>query len=266
MPESTTVEPGGAADPGVLRQAAWDASPIIVSGFAFGLVFGLLSVRNGVSPLAATLMSALVFAGASQFVAVDFWRQGVQALPVAAITFTTLAVNLRHLLMSATLAPTLRGHRCSVLAAAFSLLLIDETWALSEHRFKQRRASLRYFLACGGLIYLGWVGGTFVGTRFGAAIPNPAVWGLDFTFIAMFLSLLILLRKRRSDYAVWLLSAGLAFTLSLLPGLGPLAVFIAAITASAIVAALTGSEAAAPAPAVAPDAPTVSAAVNKENS
>ncbi len=235
---------------GVIRGAALDASPIVVSGFMFGLVFGLLSVRNGLAPTTATWMSALVFAGASQFVAVDFWRTGREALPIIAIAFTTLAVNLRHLLMSATLAPHLRQHRRGLLAVVFSLLLIDETWALAEHRFKAGRPSLVYFLTCGGLIYLGWVGGTWAGANYGQAIPKPETWGLDFTFIAMFLSLLILLRKRPSDYAVWLLSAALAFGLSRVPGIGSLAVFIASVSASAVVAALTGSDDDGPAPSV----------------
>ncbi|MDZ5461683.1 AzlC family ABC transporter permease [Azohydromonas lata] len=226
---------------GEVSQAAWDALPIVVSGFAFGLVFGLLCVRNGLSAGAATLMSALVFAGASQFVAIDFWRDGAAVLPVATIAFTTLAVNLRHLLMSASLAPQLAPYGRGRVAAAFSLLLIDESWALSEHRFKQRSPTLRYFVACGGLIYCGWVSGSLVGTQLGATISDPARWGLDFTFIAMFLSLLVLMHKRRTDLAVSLLSAALAWLLSMLPGLGTLAVFVAALGASAVVATLTGS-------------------------
>jgi len=44
--------------------------PIGISGFAIGLVFGTLAGQAGLSPVEATLMSALVFSGAAQFMVV----------------------------------------------------------------------------------------------------------------------------------------------------------------------------------------------------
>ena len=76
--------------------------PLALGVFVYGTVFGVLAQQAGLSLLEALLMSGFVFAGASQFVAVGLWAT---PLPVAAIIFTTLIINLRHLLMSAALSP-----------------------------------------------------------------------------------------------------------------------------------------------------------------
>ncbi|QXI28065.1 AzlC family ABC transporter permease [Pseudomonas vanderleydeniana] len=222
------------------RDAFQDALPIVISGFVFGLVFGVLAAKAGLSTFAATLMSLLVFAGASQFIAVEQWNAG--QLSLVAVVMTTLLVNLRHLLMSLSLRPSFRKESRSRLIPAFALLLIDETWALAEHRFKQATPSLRYFVQAGLLIYGGWVGGTLLGTQLGNQIPRPADFGLDFTFVAMFLSLMVLLWQRSLDFFTWLLSGVIAFYAARLPGIGQASVVIAAIAASALVAALPQPE------------------------
>lgn len=217
------------------RDGAYDALPIVVSGFFFGLVFGVLANKAGISPLTATLMSALVFAGASQFVALEQWRQ--PDLPVLSIVLTTLLINLRHLLMSASLLRAFHAQPKGRMMAAFTLL-IDETWALAEHRFRQAAPSLGYFVSAGLVIYLGWVSGTLLGTQVGSSIPEPELFGLDFTFVAMFLALMVLLWQRQLDFLTWLAAGGLSFLIARMPGIGPAGVVIAAVTASALVAAL----------------------------
>ena len=77
--------------------------PIAISVFAIGLVFGVLARQAKLSILESFLMSGLVFAGASQFVALSLWI--AMPLPVITIILTTLVVNLRHLLMGASLRP-----------------------------------------------------------------------------------------------------------------------------------------------------------------
>jgi 4-azaleucine resistance transporter AzlC len=218
------------------RDAFADASPIIVSGFMFGLVFGVLAGKAGLTAFSTTVMSLLVFAGASQFVAVEQWNGG--QLSLLGVVLTTLLINLRHVLMSLSLRRSFARVSKWKLLPSFALLLIDETWALAEHRFKRAEASLDYFVQTGLLIYAGWVLGSLTGTQLGSHIPNPQQYGLDFTFIAMFLSLMTLLWQRWLDFAIWLLSGVIACMVMHLPGLGDAAVVIAAVVASAVVAAL----------------------------
>ena len=79
---------------------ARDTFPMLVGAAPFGVIFGTLAIGSGL-PVWLTLgMSLLVFGGSSQFVAVSLIGSGT-ALPV--IWLTTIVVNLRHALYSATL-------------------------------------------------------------------------------------------------------------------------------------------------------------------
>src|SRR5215204_453598 len=64
--------------------------PLAVSVAAYGTVFGVLARRADLSLAESVLMSGLVYAGASQFVAVELWVAGTTAV---ALVLTTLLVN-----------------------------------------------------------------------------------------------------------------------------------------------------------------------------
>ena len=78
---------------GEFRRGALRFVPVAISVAAYGLVWGVLAGQKGLSLAEVALMSGLVFAGASQFVALDMWQPG--ALPVVSIVVATLIVNLR---------------------------------------------------------------------------------------------------------------------------------------------------------------------------
>src|SRR5690606_41659120 len=79
--------------------------PISMFVVAFGAAFGLASTQAGLSPLESILMSTAVFAGASQFAALDRWGTEVSVLPMMVVVF---AVNARQLLIVASLYPMLK--------------------------------------------------------------------------------------------------------------------------------------------------------------
>ena len=96
---------------------------------AYGIVWGVLAGQAGMSALEVLLMCALVFGGASQFVALDMWTTP-SALPVVSIIVAVLIVNLRMALMSATMRPILRGEPWWL--QAFGIYTVsDEQWALT---------------------------------------------------------------------------------------------------------------------------------------
>jgi predicted branched-subunit amino acid permease len=79
--------------------------PLAPGVIAFGLLYGMMARQVGFHPWEAWAMSLLVHAGSAQFAALGMW-QASGALP---IILTTLVINLRHLLMAASVAPHLRG-------------------------------------------------------------------------------------------------------------------------------------------------------------
>jgi 4-azaleucine resistance transporter AzlC len=185
------------------------------SDVVFGLLFGVLSRQAGLSLGEALAMSALVNAGSSQVVALGMWGTPV---PILAIVATTLLVNLRHVLMGLTLHPwysKLPAHT----AYGSAFFLTDESWALTTVEFQQREADGAFLVGVGLVLFVGWVGWTTVGAITGAAIHDPASWGLDFAFVAVFLALLTSLAKGRRDLVPWILAAGASIAANrLLPG------------------------------------------------
>lgn len=183
-----------------------EAVPVALSVFSYGLVFGVLGRQAGLGVAEAVLMSAMVFAGSAQFVALGMWAA---PLPMATIVMTTLVVNLRHVLMGAVLSPHLRGLP-RPLACAAAFLLTDESWALSMGAAGKGRAGAGYFIGSGLTVYAAWVGATAVGRLLGGVLRDPARWGLDFAFTTVVVALLAGLWKGRGDVLPWAVAAGVA--------------------------------------------------------
>ena len=142
---------------------------MVVAYVPIGLLWGTLAAAKGISPLEAVLMSTIVFAGSAQFVAVEMWRDPV---PVLLLTFTALIINIRHVLMSASLSRHVEAipRRWHWLLAYF---LVDERWALAERRVLETPLTLAYYLGITLPLALTW----WVTTGTGAmpSLPTPIV-------------------------------------------------------------------------------------------
>lgn len=180
--------------------------PIEVSGFAIGLVFGVLARQVGLSVTESVLMSALVFSGAAQFVVLGLWTA---PLPVITIALTTLVVGLRHLLMGAALGPWFS--RLPPLKAYGSVFFMaDENWALTMSEFSKGRRDGAFLLGGGLAMFASWTISTLIGRTIGGALQDPSRWGLDFAFTAVFLALLAGMWKGRTDLLPWAMAAVVA--------------------------------------------------------
>lgn len=189
--------------------------PLVVAVAPFGLLLGTLAAQKGLSPLEVAVMSATVFAGASQFVAVEIWTTPAN---VALLGATALMVNLRHVLMGAALAPEIRGWP-RPLAYTGLFFMADENWAFSLRRAAQAPLGPAYYFGLGLPLYGAWVITTTLGAVFGGVIADPARYGLDFAFTAVFLTLLTGMWKGKRTLWPWLASAAVAVAgYLLLPG------------------------------------------------
>jgi 4-azaleucine resistance transporter AzlC len=154
----------------MIRRGFADALPIIIGYIPMGAAYAILARQTGMGFFPTVLMSLIVFAGASQFIAVGLLSGGATALEVVA---TTLFVNLRHILMSASLSPHYReAPRGLIPFVAWGVT--DETFAISIGRYISGEADHRYGLALHYTAYASWVSGTVLGALAGALIP-PAL-------------------------------------------------------------------------------------------
>jgi 4-azaleucine resistance transporter AzlC len=177
----------------------------------------VLAKQAGVSLLETVLMSALVFAGASQFIALTMW---VSPLPVLTLVLTTLVVNLRHLLMGAALRPWLS--RISAPKSYGTVFFMnDETWALTVRELNAGMKDVAFMLGSGLAMFVAWLSSSVIGQLLGANLTQRDLvqFGLDFTFTAVFVALLVLLWKGKSDLFPWAVAALVALAAWwLLPG------------------------------------------------
>ena len=186
---------------------------LVPSIFVYGSVFGGLAVQAGLHPVEIWGMSVLVFAGASQFVAVPMIAAGA---PPLAVIVTTYVVNMRHYLMAATLAPSFRGFRRPWLAL-FAHLINDESFAVASARSRPPDAGV--YLGSAVAVCGAFVAGVVAGTLLGGLVDDPERYGLDFAFPAVFLSLVAVQLRRRSDWLVAIGAAVLAVAIAVvLPG------------------------------------------------
>jgi len=196
--------------------AAWkDGYPLAVSTFVFGVAYGMLALQAGFSMAENIAMSAIVFAGSAQVVTVNLYALGTGA---GGMILAVFLVNLRHLLMGASLAPYLKKYRTGLLAvAAFGLT--DESYAIAIRRFQRCGGSLSYFIGAGSVVYIPWLLGSWLGGMGGGFIGNPTSYGMDFAFIAAFIALLIPQIKGYKEVVVFIVSSATALTAAcLLPG------------------------------------------------
>lgn len=179
--------------------------PICISVAAYGLVWGVLAGQAGMTVLEVALMSGLVFAGAAQFVAAELWTT-TAPLPVGALILAALIVNLRFLLMTATLRPLFS--KWPVWRAALSMWFVsDENWAMTMAEVAKGRGSAAFLLGGGAMAWLSWMASTLSGRLLGSGIDDPTRWGLDFAFTATFLALLLGTWRGRGDLVPWIAGA-----------------------------------------------------------
>ena len=162
-------------------------APVVVSVAAYGLLLGALAAQKGLSPLETLAMSALVFAGSSQFVALDLWSAPAAVWTLGA---TALVVNLRHVLMGAALAPAMRTWPRGLPPIAV-FFMADENWALCIRRAGQGPLRPAFYMAMALALYGTWTASTTLGSILGAGLQDPARWGLDFAFTAVFIVLVM---------------------------------------------------------------------------
>lgn len=180
--------------------------PVAISVAAYGLVWGVLARGAGLSLVEVALMSGMVFAGAAQFVALDLWTATPATLPIGPLILAAFIVNLRYLLLTATLRPLYPPGRIG--ERAFGMYLVtDENWAMTVAAMARGHGSVAFLMGGGALAWLSWMTTNLVGYGLGSAIDNPARWGLDFAFTATFLALLLGMWKGRGDIVPWLVAA-----------------------------------------------------------
>ncbi|MBU6256374.1 MAG: AzlC family ABC transporter permease [Chloroflexi bacterium] len=177
------------------RRLVVDSVGIWVIAIIVGGIFGFTARQGGLSLLEAIAFSSILFAGASQFAALGLLAVNT---PWPSIVLLVWLLNARHLLYSASVAPY-TAQLSRRLRAGLAYLLTDEAFALTTaHIARLGRIDIPAAWYAGLTIFVPWNGATIAGWLAGAALPNPALFGLDVVFAAAMAGLAIGLVKDRA--------------------------------------------------------------------
>lgn len=203
--------------------------PVILGYLPVGFAYGVLAQKSGLSDFNTIFMSVIVFAGSAQLVAVGLFASGMGP---ATVILTTFIVNLRHLLMSAALAPHLKKWT-RLQKFWFAFELTDETFALHMRSFSKGEAHKPEVFTVNAIAQSAWITGSILGLVAGSMVTDVKPVGLDFALPAMFAVLLVWQMDSLIKYLTALLAA-LASVVFILAGAGQMSVLLATVVAASL--------------------------------
>jgi 4-azaleucine resistance transporter AzlC len=188
------------------REGMKAALPVVLGYLPVGVAFGLLARNAGLTPSEVGLMSLLVYAGASQFLAIEMIFKGMTWLPIVVATFF---INLRHFLMSSNLSLYFRNTRFPLLGF-LSAQLTDESFAVAISNLPKVNNNPPYLFGLQVTSHLAWVIGSIGGALFG---PFIKIWeyGLPFALPSLFICLLVF--QLKSFHHFWIMAVAGASSL-----------------------------------------------------
>jgi predicted branched-subunit amino acid permease len=174
-----------------LRDGVRAALPLAPSPILFGLSYGVLADATGFGRVAAIVMSATTFAGASQFASSSVLDAGGT---VVAAALAAVFLNARYAAISLTVASIFPGGRLRRLVEDVATATVDDG-SVAEQQMRVADPRRR-----GWLLLTSWVVSTAIGTVLGGVLEDPNALGLDAAFAALFLALAMpYLRNRRAS-------------------------------------------------------------------
>jgi predicted branched-subunit amino acid permease len=181
--------------------------PVVVAAAPFGVLFGALAADNGMTVAEATLMSATIYAGASQMVGIELFGQNIAPWLVV---FSIFAVNFRHILYSAAVGRRIAHWNFLEKAIGF-FFLVDPQYAEAERKGENgETVGFLWYLGMALPIYVLWVVESALGAIFGRMLPDTHALGIDFLLPIYFLGLVMSFRKRPLWLPVVLASAAVS--------------------------------------------------------
>ncbi len=206
-PEQQSPAPRWTLD--AFRMGARAAFPILPGLAAFSMAFGILAVRKGLSLTDALLMTGTVYAGLTQMVVVESWPAHLTVSAGLGIVAVTFLVNLRYVLIGATLRPLLDSS--PVYKVYPTLFLLGEpNWLMALRYHANGGRDPNYLLGSCVIMWFVWVLATIPGYWLGAAAGDPHRFGLDMVIPAFFVAMMVPMWKGPRRSLSWIVGAAAA--------------------------------------------------------
>ena len=176
--------------------------------FSVSFGFGAMAVSQGISPLAATLISATNLTSAGQFAGLTLI---LAQAGLWEVILTTIVINSRYALMSLALSQRM-GQRIGLLQRLLvAFFNTDEIFALAMAHTEPLSTS--FLLGLGTLPFFGWSLGTLSGALAGSVLPLSIRTALGVMLYGMFIAIVVPVASKQKNV---LMASGAALILSCL--------------------------------------------------
>ena len=188
----------------VFKQGIFEELPLQLGVFPFGIIYGIMAIESGLTPMQAFLMSSIIFGGASQVAFVQLISNNI---PFGVIVTTVGAINSRHFLYSISMMEYLQSLSLKW-RIVLAYLLTDESYAISIKRFiNEPTTSFLHFhlLGTGITLFLSWQTSTLMGVLLGSDLPQ--FLDLQFIIPLTFIAIIVPMINSISSFFVVIASA-----------------------------------------------------------
>lgn len=186
-----------------VKKGLHDGIPIALGYAPVAMTFGLLAKTTGLSFFETVAMSIFIFAGAGQFIAISLIGMGAGAFE---LIFTEFVVNIRHLLMSASLSKKAEDDP-KWMKAIYSFGLTDETFSVAS--LKEGNVNAFYMFGLTFISYASWVVSSGIGYVIGQSLPETLQESMGIALYCMFIGLLVPSIRRKFSIIILPLIAGI---------------------------------------------------------
>ena len=183
-----------------------DVSPLMIPVVPFGIIFGVLAIDLGLSPITAMGMSIIIFGGASQIIFLQLFSAGASSLIILS---SVGAVNSRHLLYGAILSEHMSDFKMTW-KIIISYFLVDQAFAVTNSYLKKSTDKNKAFhsFGAGATCWIIWQTTTIIGIFLGSIIPEKL--GLSFAVPLTFLALIVDDLRKFTNIIVIIISGSIA--------------------------------------------------------
>ncbi|WP_293266255.1 AzlC family ABC transporter permease [Neptunomonas sp.] len=219
-------------------QGVRDLMPLVSGVLPFGLIVGANGVALDMSPELIMGMTVLFFAGSAQLAAMQLIQENAAFV---VIVLTTIVINLRFAIYSATFAPLFYPLKKRY-RLPFAYILSDQAYGLCIAPDQQQRSDaerISYYLGTAVALLVSWVLSVILGIAVGASIPPE--WMLGFTIPLAFLAMLMSTITNRLLLIVAIVSGLAAIFMQGLPyNLGFILAIVTGVIAGLVLPRLAG--------------------------
>ena len=183
-----------------------DVSPLMITVVPFGIIFGVLAIDLGLSPITTMAMSIIIFGGASQIIFLQLFSAGASSLIILS---SVGAVNSRHLLYGAVLSEHMSDFKMTW-KIIISYFLVDQAFAVTNSYLKKSTDKNKAFhsFGAGATCWIIWQTTTIIGIFLGSIIPEKL--GLSFAVPLTFLALIVDDLRKFTNIIVIIISGSIA--------------------------------------------------------